>query len=397
MNEHRNGGVYRPEAGGFRPMSGGPAPVYPGHGGRPQRTKVMPVPQGYQPSPADPYQGGYPPHGYQQPAYQQPAYPPPAPAHRRRRRRPGRVLLTLFVVFLLIVGGIWVYLDFSINRVSALTDYPGRPAAGQGTNWLIVGSDSREGLDAQAQERLRTGDTAGKRTDTIMIAHLPDGDTKPVLLSIPRDLEVEIPGRGRNRVNAAFAFGGAPLLVQTVEQFTGLRIDHYAEIGFAGFAEMVDAIGGVEMDIETEIHDETTGVTIPAGRQTLDGAAALAFVRTRKSAATPRSDLDRVVNQRKFIGAFASELAKPQTLLNPLHLFPLVGAIPEALTVDTNDHLHHVAALGWSMRGISSDQVITGTMPVTSGSAQRLDQAKAGQLFDALRNDTPVTPDMLFL
>jgi LCP family protein required for cell wall assembly len=324
----------------------------------------------------------------------QPEYPPPP---RRRRRRPGRVILALFVVFLLFIAGIWIYLDFNINRVGALTDYEGRPAAAQGTNWLIVGSDSREGLDAQAQGRLRTGDTAGKRTDTIMLAHLPDNDTRPTLLSIPRDLEVNIPGKGRNKINAAFAIGGAPLLVQTVEQLTGLRIDHYAEIGFGGFANMVDAIGGVEMDVAAEIRDNETGAIIPAGPQKLDGAAALAFVRTRKSDATPRSDLDRVVNQRKFIGAFASELASPQTLLNPLHLFPLIGAIPEALTIDTNDHPHHVASFGWSMRGISSDSVLTGTMPVTSGSAETLDKAKAGRLFDALRNDTPVTEDMIFL
>jgi LCP family protein required for cell wall assembly len=287
-------------------------------------------------------------------------------------------------------------LGVSPCQLNALSDYEGRPAAGQGTNWLIVGSDSREGLDAQAQERLRTGDTAGKRTDTIMLAHLPDNDTQPTLLSLPRDLEVNIPGKGRNKINAAFAIGGPPLLVQTVEQFTGLRIDHYAEIGFGGFAKMVDAIGGVEMDVEKEIRDNETGAVIPAGRQKLDGAAALAFVRTRKSDATPRSDLDRVVNQRKFIGAFAGELASPQTLLNPLHLFPLIGAIPDALTVDTNDHLHHVASFGWSMRGISSNSVTTGTVPVTSGSAEAVDKAKAKRLFDALRNDTPVPDDALF-
>lgn len=287
-------------------------------------------------------------------------------------------------------------LGVSPCQLNALSDYAGRPAAGQGTNWLIVGSDSREGLDAQAQERLRTGDTAGKRTDTIMLAHLPDNDTQPTLLSLPRDLEVNIPGKGRNKINAAFAIGGPPLLVQTVEQFTGLRIDHYAEIGFGGFAKMVDAIGGVEMDVEKEIRDNETGAVIPAGRQKLDGAAALAFVRTRKSDATPRSDLDRVVNQRKFIGAFAGELASPQTLLNPLHLFPLIGAIPDALTVDTNDHLHHVASFGWSMRGISSNSVTTGTVQVTSGSAEAVDKAKAKRLFDALRNDTPVPDDALF-
>jgi LCP family protein required for cell wall assembly len=396
MDYRRNGEVYQPQAGGFRPMAGAPAPPLPRQaGGPPQRTRVMPMPQGhpahpgYRPAPpmGPPPQHHYPPAG-------QPPYPPVRPA--RRRRRPGRVVLALFAVFLLIVGGIWTYLEVNINRVDALADYPGRPAAGQGTNWLIVGSDSREGLDAEAQRRLRTGDTGGKRTDTIMLAHLPDNSTEPTLLSIPRDLEVDIPGRGRNKVNAAFAFGGAPLLVRTVEQFTGLRIDHYAEIGFGGFAQMVDAIGGVEMNVETAIHDNETGATIPAGRQKLDGAAALAFVRTRKSEATPRSDLDRVVNQRKFIGAFAAELASPGTLLNPLRLFPLVGAIPDALTIDSGDHLHHVLGLGWSMRGISSDTVTTGTIPVTSTSAERIDQAKAQRLFDALRTDKPVTDDMIF-
>jgi len=391
MDHHRAGGVYQPSAGGFRPMAGGPAPANPQQGGQPQRTRVMPIPPGQQPPPAGQPPTSPPPRGY--PPASQPPFPPVRP--RRRRLRPGRVALVLFAVVLLLIGGIWIYLDVAINRVDALRDYEGRPAGGQGTNWLVVGSDSREGLDAQAQERLRTGDTAGKRTDTIMIAHLPDNDTTPTLLSIPRDLEVNIPGKGRNKVNAAFAIGGAPLLVQTVEQFTGLRMDHYAEIGFGGFATMVDAIGGVELDIQTEIHDNETGATIPAGHQKLDGAAALAFVRTRKSEATPRSDLDRVVNQRKFIGAFASEIASPHTLLNPLHLFPLIGAIPDALTIDAGDHLHHVASLGWSLRGISGDRVITGTIPVTSASAERIDQAKANRLFDALRTDKPVTNDMV--
>ena len=395
MDHDRDGGAYRPAAGGFRPMSGGPPPAYPPPPppprlGRPQprppqRTRVMPAAPGWQP-PVHP------------PELEQLLAEPPQPPPRRRRRRRARwVFLALLGAFLLLAGGTWVYLDTGIARVDALADYPGRPASGQGTNWLIVGSDSREGLDADAQARLRTGDAAGKRTDTIMIAHLPDNDTRPTLLSIPRDLEVSIPGKGRNKVNAAFAFGGPALLVRTVEQLTGLRMDHYAEIGFGGFAAMVDAIGGVEMDVATEIHDDETGATILAGHQKLNGADALAFVRTRKSAATPRSDLDRVVNQRNFIGAFAGQLASPGTLLNPLHLVPLVGAVPDALTVDSGDHLHNVAGLGWALRGISGGGVATGTLPVTSGSAERLDQRKADRLFDALRTDKPVTDDMLFL
>lgn len=365
MHRDEYGQAYQPQAGGFRPMTS------------------------QEPGPTQ-QQYWYPPAG-------QPPLPPrPQARPRRRRRRPGRVALAVIAVLLLLIGATLVYLELAINRVPALADYNGRPAAGQGSNWLIVGSDSREGLDAEAQARLRTGDTAGKRTDTIMIAHLPDNDTKPTLLSIPRDLEVDIPGHGRNKVNAAFALGGAPLLARTVERFTGLRMDHYAEIGFGGFATMVDAIGGVEMDIPAEMHDNETGATIPAGRQKLDGAAALTFVRMRKSQATPRSDLDRIANQRAFIGAFVDQVASPGVLLNPLHLIPLISATPDALTIDEGDHLHNVAALAWTMRGISTDGVLTGTLPISSNTAENLDRTRANRLFDALRTDKPVTDDMLF-
>ncbi|SFB20647.1 transcriptional attenuator, LytR family [Amycolatopsis marina] len=306
------------------------------------------------------------------------------------------MLTALVTVFLLFLGATWLYLEFSINRIDALPDYDGKPAAGEGTNWLIVGSDSREGLTPEEEERLVTGNTGGQRTDTIMLAHVPDNDTAPTLLSLPRDSRVEIPGHGTNKINAAFSFGGAPLLAQTIEQATGLRIDHYAEIGFGGFANVVDAIGGVEMDIPNEMRDTKTGVVIPAGVQELDGAQALGFVRMRYSEATPRSDLDRVANQRKFIGAMVGEMASPGTLLNPFHLFPLLSAAPDALTMDSGDHLHHLVGLALAMRGISSGGVVTTTVPVTSSSAENWDEQKSEQLFDALRTDKPV-PDSVIV
>ncbi|MEV6899121.1 LCP family protein [Amycolatopsis sp. NPDC051372] len=323
--------------------------------------------------------------------------PPPGPAPRRRRRWSfGKVLMTLVLLFVVFLGGIWAYLEFSINRVDALADYDGRPAAASGTNWLIVGSDSRDGLSAADEERLATGDVAaaggGQRTDTIMIAHIPDNDTKPTLLSLPRDSQVKIPGHGTNKINAAFSLGGPALLVKTVEGATGLRMDHYAEIGFGGFANIVDAIGGVDMCVDKEMHDTFTNIDIKAGCQTLDGRESLGFVRMRHSSATPRSDLDRVANQRKFIGALVSQIASPGTLLNPFDFFPLLSSAPDALTMDSGDHVHNLAGLAIAMRGISSDGVLTGTVPVTDGSAEHWDKTKSALLFDALKNDTPVPP-----
>jgi LCP family protein required for cell wall assembly len=321
---------------------------------------------------------------------------PPRPRRPRKKRRFGRTLGIIVLILVVLLAGTYFWVDSSLNRVAALADYPGRPAEAAGTNWLIVGSDSREGLTQEEKDKLITGDTEGKRTDTMLVAHLPDNDTPATLMSLPRDLNVEVPGNGVNKINAAFSIGGPKLLVQTIEQATGLRIDHYAEINFAGFANMVDAVGGVEMTIPKTIKDNATGVTIKAGPQTLDGAQALAFVRTRKSAATPRSDLDRVANQRIFIGALASEIASPATLLNPFALFPLLSEVPNALTVDEGDHLYHLAGLGFAMGGISDGGTITTTVPVTDGSATQMDEVKSQALFDALKTDAAVPKDALY-
>ncbi|WUH87904.1 LCP family protein [Amycolatopsis sp. NBC_00355] len=398
--------TYRGDDGGRRM----PPPRPPA--GRPrdhQRAQMMPLPGRGQ----SPYDERTRPMGHReqdyvppQPPPRQPPpargddYPPSRPPRRRRRWGLGRILMTLLLVFVVFLAGIWVYLEFSIKRVDALADYEGRPVAAAGTNWLIVGSDSREGLTAADEENLATGDVAaagGQRTDTIMVAHLPDNSTKPTLLSLPRDSQVKIPGHGTNKINAAFSLGGPKLLAQTVEGATGLHIDHYAEIGFGGFAKIVEAIGGVEMCIDKDMNDTVTGISIKAGcPQTLDGREALGFVRMRHSDATPRSDLDRVANQRKFIGALVSQIASPGTLLNPFDFFPLLSAAPDALTMDSGDHVHNLAGLAIAMRGIASGGVVTTTVPVTSGSAENWDKNKSKQLFDALKNDTEV-PDSVIV
>jgi LCP family protein required for cell wall assembly len=385
---------YGPQGGSRRPGYGGPQGYGPpASGGRPayHETKALPMP------PRGGQQGGYdapPPDEYGPPPGQ--GYPPPPMRRPRKRRRPGRTFGIIVLVLLLILAGVYFWVDTSLNRVEALADYPGRPAEAAGTNWLIVGSDSREGLSEEEKKNLVTGDTEGQRTDTMLVAHLPDNDTPATLMSLPRDSNVEVPGHGVNKINAAFSIGGPKLLAQTIEQATGLRIDHYAEINFAGFANVVDAIGGVEMTIPKRIKDTATGVVIKKGTQTLDGKQALAFVRTRKSSATPRSDLDRVANQRKFIGALASEVASPATLLNPFDLFPLLAEAPDALTVDEGDHLHHLAGLGFAMGGIDEGETITTTVPVTDGSATQWDEAKSQKLFDALKNDTAIPKDALY-
>ena len=306
------------------------------------------------------------------------------------------VILGLLLVVVIGVGG---YVDQSLRRVDALADYPGRLADTPGTNWLIVGSDSRAGLTPDQTARLTTGDeaaTAGQRTDTIMLMHIPavtSGGT-PTLVSLPRDSSVPVPGRGRLKLNATFALGGPTLLVQTVETVTGLHVDHYAEIGFGGFARLVDDVGGVQLCPTESISDPLAGLNIPAGCQVLDGPQALGYVRTRHS---PRGDLDRVVRQREFLGALISRASSPAVLLNPLRASPLAADAPDTITVDDGDRVWNLARLGWAMRSLSGGDAVTTTVPIAGFSTMRdgssgvlWDREQAGRLFDALAQDRRV-------
>ena len=339
--------------------------------------------------------------------------PPPKPVSprgrsaRRDRRAPRRkpawgqvISLSLVIAVLLICatvlgGALW--LETALHRQAMLTDYPGRPASGHGTTWLLVGSDSRQGLTVEQQEALATGgDTGNGRTDTILLVHVPafGSSTPTTMVSIPRDSYVPIPGYGRDKINAAFAMGGAPLLAQTVEQATGLRLDHYAEIGFSGFAVLVDGLGGVEVCPTAPIDDPLAGINLPAGCQKLDGRDALGYVRSR---ATPRADLDRMVDQRRFMSALLHRAASPAVWLNPWRWYSLPRAAVDALTIDHGDHVWDLARLGWALHGSTT----TLTVPIgelttsDAGSVVVWDHEKAAALFDALAADAPVPTTVL--
>jgi len=304
-------------------------------------------------------------------------------------------VLALLAVTALVGTAVWV--DSTLRRVAVFSDYTDRPAPGAGTTWLLVGSDSREGLTPDEQAQLTTGGDLGNgRTDTIMVVHIPGlGSGAPTtMVSIPRDSYVSIPGYGQDKINAAFAEGGAPLLAQTVEEATGVHLDHYVEVGFGGFAGLVDALGGVDVCPADPINDPLAGIDLPAGCQTLDGRNALGYVRSR---ATPRADLDRMVHQREFMAAVLHRASSPLVWLNPWRWYSVPHAAVASLTVDKEDHVWDLAQLGWALHG--STTAIT--VPIgeftssDSGSVVVWDSDAAKQLFEALRTDSAIPQQVL--
>lgn len=333
-----------------------------------------------------------------------PGGPPPRPPRTRRRRRPRfwlrRTMVLLFVLVLAYVGSmIWAVNSVwnSIERVPATPTHASRPADGAGTNFLLVGTDSREGLTREERNDMKTGHTEGARADTIMLLHLPSSGG-PVLLSIPRDSYVDIPGRNANKINAAYSAGGPELLVDTVEQSTGLRIDGYLEIGFGGFVEVVNIVGSVEMCLEDPVTDDRTNLDLPAGCQELAGKEALNYVRMRYS--DPRGDLGRVERQREFLGALNSRLATPSTVLVPWRLNDVGTATGAALTIGEDTSMWETGRMALAMRQVSSGEGESLTVPISdpnynspAGSAVLWDEAQAAELFAALNNGDPLSLD----
>lgn len=288
-----------------------------------------------------------------------PAAPRKTP--RRRRRVPILGTLALLLVILLTAGVLTtLWADSKLQHVDALSSFDGRPGKTPGTVTLIVGTDSRAGLTEEQQAQLSTGseqDAGGDRTDTMMLVYKPADGGKAMIISVPRDLLVDVPGYGEYKINAAYSLGGPKLLVQTLETETGVRIDHYAEIGFGGFAGIVDSLGGIDVCIDEPIDDPDAGINLPAGCQTLAGPQALGFVRTRHGFA--QQDLQRVQNQRTFLSALMSKMAKPSTVLNPFRLTSVISEGAKATVVDDGDHIWDLARVMWSIRS----HPVTATVP----------------------------------
>ncbi|HEX7994204.1 MAG TPA: LCP family protein, partial [Streptosporangiaceae bacterium] len=317
----------------------------------------------------------------------------------RRWLRPKRIAGIIAVLLsLAIVGSVitYFYLDSKITRKNILVDYANRPPQGAGTNWLITGSDSRQGLTRKEERKLATGhDISGRRSDTIMVLHMPSNGGKPVLISLPRDSYVPIPGHGSDKINAAYAYGGPRLLAETVQNVTGLRIDHFMTIGFGGFVRVVDAIGGVRICLKTPLVDPAAGLHLHKGCQTLDGAEALGFVRTRHTFAT--QDLQRIQNQRIFLRALLRKLTSAGVIANPFSSLPAASGVAGTLTVDNGTHLFQLLQVALALRN-----PITGTVPISGGfitstgeDALKWDTPKALKLFHELNKDEKISKGLL--
>jgi LCP family protein required for cell wall assembly len=282
----------------------------------------------------------------------------------------------------------------SVTKVD--TTPPGdRPAHTKGYNYLLVGSDSREGLTAAQRKELHTGKDAGQRTDSIILVHVPQSGGKPSLVSLPRDSYVPIPGKGSNKINAAFSFGGPNLLVETVEQVTDLHIDGYVEIGFAGFASVVDSVGGVNICVPFRMNDKKAGINLQKGCQLLDGRNALGYVRARYS--DPRGDIGRAERQRQFLSAIMKKALTPSTVLVPTRYWSFSHASAKGLIVGEDTSMRDASRVLLAMRAVSQGKGLSLVVPIqnlnyqtNAGSSVKWDTARAKSLFTDLREDKPL-------
>ncbi|MEZ5244215.1 MAG: LCP family protein [Acidimicrobiales bacterium] len=312
-----------------------------------------------------------------------PTGPPPRP-RPRRRRWPWVVglLAVVALVPLYLAGSAW-WTWAGVEKLELSDVMVGSTGA---TNYLVVGTDSREGVDADVENAGVIFGAEGERTDTIAVLRVDGDDVR--LLAIPRDLWVPVDGTNR-RINSAFAVGGPELLIRTVQDQLGIGIDHYLEVDFAGFLSLVDALGTVAIDVPYPAYDPKSGLSLPtAGINELDASQALAYVRSRAyteiidgvERRDPTADLGRVARQQAFLSAVFAELGDTR---NPFTLLGALDGVAGTVRVDDDLGIRTVMSLGLTIRGADP---ATATLPTTrfftDGGADvlLLDQAAAAPL-----------------
>jgi LCP family protein required for cell wall assembly len=333
-----------------------------------------------------------------------PRQPPGRPGQPGRRRTAGQRLvfgikLVAGITSLAVLaasGYLWyLYRDFNskVDRVNAIGEATVADSDGSDQNILLVGSDDRSTATPAELRELGTEQASAKNTDTMILLHVPADGRKATAVSFPRDSYVNIPGFGKGKLNAAYANGafgsgkanpdrGRQLLVRTLSELSGLRIDHYVEVDLLGFYRITKAIGGVEICLRRPAKDRFSGINLPAGKQSIEGKQALAFVRQRHG--LPRGDLDRIVRQQYFLGATFRKMKSAGVIGNPLKLKRLLDAIGSSIRMDAGlDPLQ----LARQVSGLASGNLQFKTVPnkgtanIDGRSVVLLDDAKLPAFF----------------
>lgn len=328
------------------------------------------------------------------------------PFHRRHRR----LLISLGTALALVLGvlgGYAYHLNSQLNnfgRVDITSVNDGEPDVDEGRalNILLLGSDAGEGSaggSSVEEDAVAAKWPSGKyRSDTLMIVHIPQDRSAVQLISIPRDTYTEIydeegEEQGKQKINAAFSEYGPAGAVATVQNLTGLSIDHLAIIDWEGFKDLTSAVGGVEVFIPESFYDPSQKIQWEAGEQTLEGERALQYVRTRYGLL--RGDFDRIARQQNFLRSVMNKMLSRGTLTNPVRLANTLEALSNNMTLDTGWSSGSLRSLALSLRGVSSDDVSFLTAPVATteelegvGDIVRLNEAQSEELWSAVTNDS---------
>ncbi|MDP3894457.1 LCP family protein, partial [Nocardioides sp.] len=297
----------------------------------------------------------------------------------RVRLRWLKIALLLWLVFLVAVP-FWAW-----TKVATVDAFPAddtRPDDQPGTTYLIVGSDKADDLTDEQREAIRPGERTANLTDTIMLLHIGSGPN--LLMSIPRDSIVDMPGHGSSKINAAVGRGGPQLLVQTVESNTGIRIDNYIEMGFGGVINLVDAVGGIEICPKARMQDKDARLDIKKGCQDVDGTTALAYARSRKT--TGLGDIDRARHQREVVSGVGKKALSPWSVINPVRWYRLNTAGARSVAVSKGTGPIDMGRFAWAITRVNGENGLTCGVPIRD-LAVNWDPERSQRMFQRIIED----------